>query len=71
MTLKTERPGSLVTTHAIGDDVHTGRSVAAFVLLMFSIGCRANSACALTDLTANRELDSQIGCNSPWPNMLE
>lgn len=44
---------------------HTVRSGAANVPSMFSISCCANLACAPTDLTANRELDSQIGDKSP------
>ena len=55
-----------ITTVQIGNNfAHTGRSGAAIFLLMFSIGCGTNLACASTDLTANRDLDSQIGCKSP------
>ena len=70
MTLETERPGSLVTTRALGYDLHTGRSGAAIVLLMFSMRCDVFSRCASTDLTANGDLDSQIGVKSFGPNPL-
>jgi len=51
--------------HMGNNFAHTVRSGAAFVPLMFSSGCSANMVCASTDLTANRDLDSQIGCKSP------